>query len=128
MSSSAVLDASAVLALLRDEPGAATIAELDATPTINAVNLLEVHTVLRRQGAAPDAVSAMIEALHLQVVPFVGGLVPYASALHVAGRKKGLSLADAVCLATAQVLKLPVYTADRAWQGVAAGVEVRLVR
>ncbi len=128
MSSTAVVDASAVLALLQGEPGADTIAALDAAPTINAVNLLEVHTVLRRQGINPVAAGTIIDALRLRVVPFVGGLIPHASAIHAAGRRKGLSLADAVCLATAQVLALPVYTADRAWRDVADGVEVRLVR
>jgi PIN domain nuclease of toxin-antitoxin system len=124
----AVVDASAVLALLRDEPGAAGIAALEATPMISAVNLLEVRLVMRRQGVPEDTVAAIVDALHLRVVPFVGQLIPLAAAIHAAGRRKGLSLADAICLATAQALQLPVYTADRAWRDVVDGVEVRWVR
>jgi PIN domain nuclease of toxin-antitoxin system len=50
-----VLDASAILAMLNDEPGAEKItAELLSRATVSAVNLAEVHTMLVREGGDPD--------------------------------------------------------------------------
>ena len=50
-----VLDASAILALLNDEPGAEKITpELLSRATTSAVNLAEVQTILVREGGDPD--------------------------------------------------------------------------
>jgi hypothetical protein len=42
--------------------------------------------------------------------------------------RRGLSLGDAACLATAAVLRLPVLTADRAWAGLGLELDIRLIR
>jgi PIN domain nuclease of toxin-antitoxin system len=50
-----VLDASAILAMLNDEPGAEKITpELLSRATTSAVNLAEVQTILVREGGDPD--------------------------------------------------------------------------
>jgi PIN domain nuclease of toxin-antitoxin system len=44
-------------------------------------------------------------------------------------RKLGLSLGDRACLALAKRLRVPAYTADRAWAAVQVpGIVVRTVR
>ena len=127
-----VLDASAVLALLFNEPGSeAMVHALDAGDAVmSAVNVGEVASALHREEVS-DAV-AILRGLVAQVsvVPFdlrhaemVGELLPLTTAL-------GLSLGDRACLALARLRKEPVLTADRAWAELpgSVGVEVRLVR
>jgi len=59
----AVLDASAVLALLFNEPGADTVAEhIAAGATMSTVNLSEVATILIRHGRDPDTVLDPLQA------------------------------------------------------------------
>jgi ribonuclease VapC len=43
-------------------------------------------------------------------------------------RSRGLSLGDRACLALEQQLNLPVFTTDRAWEGLGLRVGIRLVR
>ena len=71
--SSAVLDACAVIALLRDEPGAervATLLESDPPCAMSAVNLAEVlYDAARRDGQAmARSILADIRALPIEIV------------------------------------------------------------
>lgn len=40
----------------------------------------------------------------------------------------GLSLGDRACLAIAEERKLPAVTADRVWDSMETGIEVRVIR
>jgi PIN domain nuclease of toxin-antitoxin system len=51
-----------------------------------------------------------------------------AGALVAAYRRRGISLGDAACLATAEALGLPVLTADRAWATLGIDLDIRLIR
>lgn len=66
---SVVFDASAVIALLRDEPGADIVAPYIGDGLISAVNLQEVVKALLRRGVPFDAAREMLDALHLDVCP-----------------------------------------------------------
>jgi PIN domain nuclease of toxin-antitoxin system len=123
-----VLDASAVLALIRGEPGAGEVERLDGAPYLSAVNAMEVMIVLGRAGLTASRARAVLDALHLQVIPFVPGLAERAAEVHAKARRGGLSLADAICLATAAALGAVVYTADKAWRRVDLGIQIRLIR
>ncbi len=131
---SVVLDASAFLAYLNQEPGAEEAAQqMMRGSFISAVNLAEVYSKVAEWGQ--DA-HLLEQALMRQGV--LGGVVevvPFRSedALAVAAlcpltKAQGLSLGDRVCLALAYRLKLPVLTTDAAWQRIAVGVEIRVVR
>ena len=66
-----VLDASAILALLNDEPGAEKITpELLSRATTSAVNLAEVQTILVREGGDPDESWALVIDPISHVEPF----------------------------------------------------------
>lgn len=128
---SVVLDASALIALLRDEPGAEQVAEaLDepgiagvSTAVVSTVNLAEVHQQLGDDLPGligPDGV--------VRPVAFGVEDARAAAALAAGTRAAGLSLADRACLALAIRLGQPVLTADRAWATVAVGAEVQLIR
>ena len=62
-----VFDASAVIALLRDEPGSAVIADHVGDAMISAVNLQEVIKALLVRGISIALAREMIDALHIEV-------------------------------------------------------------
>ncbi len=128
--SGVVLDASAVLALLQAEPGADRVEAVLADAAIGVFNQAEVIGHFVRLGAPIAEIRAMLRALPLRVVEADEALAWDAAALRSVTASAGLSLGDRFCLALAKRLQQPAYTADRAWQSVAAdcGVDVVLVR
>ncbi len=134
--SESVLDASALLAYLNDEPGAETVEQaLAAGCLISAVNWAEVMTkVQERSAIAPrelekELAEKGILGQLIQVVSFEPWLAAGVAELRSPTRQLGLSLADRACLALAQALELPVYTADRSWGKLALSpLDVRLIR
>lgn len=122
-----VLDASALLAVLSGEPGAEQVPSR-GIPVVSAINLLEVSIVLTRRGITPRRVRAILDALALEVVPFDESMIDRATAIHAQTRERGLSLGDAVCLATAEARGGTAWTADRAWKGLDVGVPVQPIR
>ena len=133
-----VLDASAIVAFLRDEPARATVEELlrrQPSPAISAVNLAEVIDVLVRVGGqAEEAVNNAIDLLivgGLEVQPFWLPEARYAAAVRsrLYGRSTApLSLADCVCIATARTLGAKLATADGVFADAAMGSGVAVIR
>lgn len=128
MSEPVVLDASAVLALLREEPGAARVAGLLPTAAISAVNLAEVLVVLERNSVPPVDARDAVAALALDVLPADSAAAHAAAAVAAATHRRGLSLGDCFCLATAQLTGRPAVTADRTWAALKTGAHVIVVR
>jgi ribonuclease VapC len=127
----AVLDASAVLAVVNCETGQDVVeAALIAGATICAVNLTEVITILLRQGAPEIEVRRMLDRLPIVVVDFDSDLALSAGLMFIVARPFGLSLGDRACLALARRQNVPVLTTDRAWvqAGPLIGVTVKLIR
>lgn len=126
----AVLDASALLALLRDEPGAEMVSKVLTASTMTAVNLAEVVGHFARNGVAEGDIHLVLDPLPFSVTPFDSALAFRSGVTLPATRSAGLSLGDRACLALAHRLGVPVLTADRAWLAVAAdvGVEVVVIR
>ncbi len=122
----ALLDASAVLALLQDEAGSAVVGAALATAALSAINAVEVLARLGAAMADADA-QAAFSALELPLLPFTAAEIGRAEGL-VRRHRGVLSLADCACIATAQRLAIPVLTADRVWATLPLGVEVRLIR
>ncbi len=123
-----VVDASALLALLFDETGAAAVAEVIAEgATVGAVNLGEVATVLTRNARDPRRVLGPVLA-QVAVEPFTDDDALAVAALYPLVSRRGLSLGDRACLALAQRLGAPALTAERAWVDLQVGVTVQLIR
>jgi len=124
-----VLDASAILAVINGEPGADTLTpDLLARAVASAVNLAEVQTKLVSRGwtsaqAWDDATSPVREVLPFdeEQARITGDLVTQTGPL-------GLSLGDRACLALGIALKLPVYTAERAWKKLKISVPIHVIR
>lgn len=123
-----VLDASAILVLINDEPGAAAVAETLEDAVVSAVNLSEVVGKLLETGMPRQEGENILGGLGLEVYPFDEAATWNTGALRSGTKKAGPSLGDRACLALAKELGLPAVTADSAWAKISAGVEVRLVR
>ena len=124
-----VLDVSALLALLHREPGFELVEASVSESVISSVNWAEVlQKIIALGSREPRDVSDDLEYLGLSVVPFTVEDAEGAAGLWFLGRRGGLSLGDRACLSLAQRLGLPALTADRSWDAVDFGVEVRLIR
>jgi ribonuclease VapC len=125
---SAVLDSSAVLAVLNGEPGAKVVmAALDGA-LVSTVNYAEIVAKLVERGNSyADALSA-IQTIALTTVDFDLALAQRTGTLRAETAKRGLSLGDRACLSLAEREGLPAITADRSWVDAVSGVEVRLFR
>jgi PIN domain nuclease of toxin-antitoxin system len=127
--SEAGIDSSALLALLNGESGAEQVRHaLDAGASISTVNLCEVVSKLGEWGRSEEDIRAEINALGLEIVAFDEAQAFRAGILRTPTRSAGLSLGDRACLALAEHLGVPVLTADRIWQTMNVGVEIRLIR
>ena len=125
-----VLDASALLAAMLEEPGQEVVERALATAIISSVNFVEVASRLIDGGLSPEEAEDDLATLELTVINFDHLQAIEAARLRALTRHAGLSLGDRACLALARVRGVPVLTADRAWAALAAdiGVEVELVR
>jgi len=128
--SDVVLDASALLALLRDEPGSVKVAEVIANARMSSVNYAEVVSHFIHAGMPADQIDAMLAPLPLTIVEADRALATLAGRLRAATAEAGLSLGDRFCLALAHRDGLPAFTADKQWRAVAkaVGVTVSVIR
>lgn len=124
----AVLDASALLALLNGEPGEDVVRQALPGALVLAVNLSEVIGVLHRAGMPPVEARATLRLLPIEVVPFDENLAYAAAALLACTRQTGLSLGDRACLALALREESGVLTGDRQWAALELPLDIRLIR
>ena len=111
---SVVLDASAILAFIQDEPGGDIVeAALVEKALCGAANWSEVAQKVLGAGRDWDLVRALLASYGLRVEPVVESDAEWA-ALRWTG-DEGLSLADRLCMALGERLDLDVLTADVEW-------------
>lgn len=110
--SRAVLDASAILAFLRGEPGAGVVAGYRGDSLVSAVNVAEAGGRLSDFGMRGADVRRSIDLMALEIVPFDAEQAHAAAGIRAVTRRRGL----------------PALTADRAWMELGVAVDVRLVR
>ncbi|KGB53349.1 putative toxin of toxin-antitoxin system [Sphingopyxis sp. LC81] len=115
---SAVLDASAVLALVRDEPGGDKVIEHVGRAAISAVNLHEVVKELLISGLEEPMIRELLGELRLDVRPHDLEAAYAAAALHKQTKEFGRGLGDRSCLALALSLGVPAFTTDSEWRKV----------
>ena len=123
-----VLDSSAILALVKDEPGADRVRGRIACSVVSAVNLAEVGAKLSDWGISGADLRYLVANLGFEVAPFGARQALASAELRVATRALGLSLGDRACLALAQSTGLPALTADREWRRAELGVDIELIR
>jgi PIN domain nuclease of toxin-antitoxin system len=124
-----VLDASALLVYLQRERGYLVVEPVLEAAAMSAVNLSEVLQKSAAAGVATAGLEADLQAVGVRIHAFDAEDAACAADLWTSTRRLGLSLADRACLALAKRLRLPAYTADRAWAAVQVpGLAVRTVR
>lgn len=128
MNETVLLDSSAVLACLLDEPGSNRVEAVIDRAAISAVNYSEIVSKLTDAGLSAAEIDEAMTAFPLKVLPFDRKLANVAGALRAATRASGLSLGDRACLATAIEQQALVITADRAWSELNCGVGVDIIR
>ncbi len=123
-----VLDASALLALFRREPGAARVERALDGALVSTVNWAEV---VQKAVACHVPIEGMREELlgtGVSIEVFTGEQAETAGMLWTKTRKLGLSLGDRACLSLALEKSLPVLTADRDWKKLRLDIEIELIR
>jgi PIN domain nuclease of toxin-antitoxin system len=123
-----VIDASALIALLLDEPGQQAVEQHIGTAAISTVNLAEVLARASRERISSRILLPKLEALGLTIVDFDQPQAVIASDIRARARGYGLGLADCCCIALAMNRAWPVLTADRAWASLGFDIDIRLIR
>lgn len=130
-----VLDASALLAHLNEEDGAAVVRQAMADgAAISVVNWIEVLSKIAERGEDPELAAAEMkgagligEVVNIEAVTEQDSIE--IARLRPLTKEQGLSLGDRSCLALATRLGLPVVTGDRAWRNLRrVNVAVKLIR
>jgi len=125
-----VLDASALIAFLFDEPGAEKVRPEVRKGLLSTVNLAEVLGRIARDGKQIDNLSAALAVTLGEIVALTADQARLAAQLLPLTRSHGLSLGDRCCLGLAIERGLPVLTADRTWSTLSLpwAISVRFVR
>jgi ribonuclease VapC len=124
-----VLDASAILALVHNEPGADQVAEALPGSMLSTVNLAEV--VGKLVDAAIDAsdLHTLLLSAGVTIEPFLAADAELAGAMRSLPGGRALSLGDRCCLALTVRSDPPdVITGDRVWTELDLPIRVVLFR
>ena len=123
-----VLDASALLAYLQDEPGGERVRAVIPRSVMSTVNWAEVIGKARDDGVDTRGLREDLASLGLALEPFSAEQAEISGQIKERTRRSGLSLGDRACLALGSERGETVYTADRAWLRLALGVDVEAIR
>ena len=126
--SRAVLDASALLALLFNEAGGEKVFEHLADSLLSAVNLSEILSKIIERGMTLEEATEALAEFPCEIVPFDGTYAALTAALRVPTRPIGLSFGDRACLALGMETGFPVVTADRQWDQCGLDVQIIQIR
>lgn len=132
--SASVLDASALMAVLHAEDGAAVVIQvIGEGAAVSVVNWAEVLSKLAEAGKDPEAAAAELRRAEgsrraLTIEPLTAADCVAVARLRPITRRQGLSLADRACLALAERLDVPALTADRKWLEADVAAEVQMIR
>lgn len=123
-----VLDASALLAYLKGEPGADSVEPAIGESVISSINWSEVVQKVLVEEVDVVTMTASLVAAGLKIEPFTQEDAERAARLWVQTKRYGLSLGDRACISLGSRLDATVLTSDRAWSSLDVDVEVQLVR
>jgi PIN domain nuclease of toxin-antitoxin system len=128
LASPAVLDSSAILAVVFNERGGDQVLPLLDGGLLSAVNLAEVHTRLLLRGAGADFAWRRVMEFGCEICFFDDRQARVAAEMIAQTRPYGLSLGDRACLALAIQRKAAVYTTDTVWKNLSLSIQVNLIR
>ena len=127
-----VLDTSALLASMYEEPGKDRVDEILLTEhcLICAVNVAEFASKCAGGGMARAEIEAVTRGFDADVIELDLELALVAGLLRPLTRQVGLSLGDRACLALAQSRQAVALTADRVWTELdpSFGITIECIR
>jgi ribonuclease VapC len=123
-----VVDASALLAVVLNEPYPEDLLDVFSESIITTINLTEVLTVLARKypSSDPEQIWSMVSNFiqhHYDVDSILAKKVLEISNV---ANDSGLSLGDKFCLALGSYLHLPIYTGDHVWKQLETELNVKI--
>jgi ribonuclease VapC len=125
---SAVLDSSALLAFINQEPGFEKVEEYLANAIISSVNIAEVVTVLSSIDMQEDVIICIIKDLDLEVSNFDQAQAIQTGLLRNKTKHAGLSLGDRACINLGASKNIPVVTSDKIWASLGLSNNIVLIR
>jgi ribonuclease VapC len=125
---SVVLDSSALLAVLLEEPGAGKVVPYLEAAALSAVNISEVAAKGVERGLMLEGIIGGLSRLRLEIVAFDTEQAYLAASMRPTTRQFGLSLGDRACLSLALSRNVPAVTADKAWEACNVGVKIIRIR
>jgi PIN domain nuclease of toxin-antitoxin system len=125
---SVVLDASAIMAVIRGEQGRDRVVAVLGDAVTSTVILAEVVGNLVMRGMPLAVARAQFDSLRIRTVHFDDSQAIEAGSLRRLSHHLRLSLADRACLALARIRRETVLTSDRSWAALKLGIDVRLIR
>lgn len=128
MNKKIVLDASAILALIQEEPGAEVIKPLLSQSMMSTVNVAETLTSLQKVDIGPEEGIEYMSLLINEIVNFDLDQALEVAILYPKTKHKGLSLGDRACLALGKKYHATLYTADKAWKNIDSELDIHLIR
>jgi ribonuclease VapC len=125
-----VLDASAMLAYLFEEPGGDAVAARLRGSAISTVNWAEVLQKSYERGADVAGLRSDLAVLGAQILHFTEEHAEWVAVAWEVTRSLGLSLADRACLSLARELGGTVLTAERSWARLPedVGLDIEVIR
>lgn len=124
-----LLDTSALIALLKKEPGYEKVEDVLAHSAISSVNLCELVSILARNSIPEDEIDNIVHDIVPEIIPFCDNVGIKAGKLTKFTNDYGLSLGDKACIATAMHYYMNVYTADKVWKELnIPNVKINLIR
>jgi ribonuclease VapC len=123
-----ILDASAVICLIDEEPGAEIVDKLLSRALMSAVNLAEVVSKLQERGGTDQMIDTTLAEFEFEIIEFDAEQAKLSGKLRNLTRTKGLSLGDRACLALAASRGAIAVTTDKAWKDFEHIARVKLVR
>ncbi len=123
-----VLDASALLALILNEPGEDIVRGCTRKACMSSVNAAEVLTRCLEKGIPVTEAEGFLRAEHIDIIDFDISFARTAAELRPVTKSFGLSLADRACIALALHRKATILTADRIWASLDIDCPVELIR
>jgi PIN domain nuclease of toxin-antitoxin system len=125
---SCVLDASAVIALFRREPGWEDVLKRLPGAALSTVNASEVIHKLVEKGVPLETAVFQLRRLRVDRVTFDDEQAAVTASLREPTRRRGISLGDRACLALAAIRNCTAITCDASWSELDVGVAVEQIR
>ncbi|OGV28021.1 MAG: hypothetical protein A3F18_05055 [Legionellales bacterium RIFCSPHIGHO2_12_FULL_37_14] len=127
MTTKVIFDTSAYLALINGEPGSNIVKNYVSQAYMSTVNIAELVSYLVRNGYCDvNKIARIVNLIRAYEYNYDLAIITGEMITHTSSY--GLSLGDRACLASAKMLDVPVYTADKQWTGLQKIVGVKIIQ